>query len=525
MYKSLFFGVLFFVFLTSPLSAQHVSQQAASDNRARIYSLLKEATRVVTQIESSSDRFVVLARIGDVSWRAGQKMAATESFDKAVKIVDTLPQENPDQDLRDEYRASIARARAQAGDIKGAQQTLSLVLNDSGKVAALSDIALAQARAKNFVGAVQTATLISDPDFRDQNFEWIANQQASAGDTKAATQLARTIKNPLYKTEALAYIAEQKGDEGHAEELHAGIQEALGVAAESEPTEDGTGRSSFAACGSKEPEQPGDAALERIAATQARTGDIAEALETIKRIHDEAATENILATVAKYQADAGDFDGARASATAIRRDGCRAVALDGIAVAQFETGNLSAALLTIDDMTDPVQKANTLTYLAGQLVEQGISNSATMVLGRARITASQITDDMERADVLQAIARIQVLAGNRNGAAKTLAEAVPFVIAAHEQDKNAHRWSSALPNLVEQQAEMGDLDGAWASLGLVDDGDRKWVVERASSALSKAGDIQGALAWADRQFSPRDRALALVGAAEGILERSDSEKE
>jgi len=523
-YEALSLGLIMVTFFLGSFPAPRVPQQEDADTRAKARNFLKEATELASEIKSPTDRSIVLVRIGEISWRAGDKATATESFDSALKIVNTRAEENLDQDPREHTRASIAIARARAGDVDGAQRTVSLIEDDSEKAFALSQIALAQARAKNFADAVHTASALNDPDLRDQSFAWIANVQARAGDPLGAAQLAHSIKNAQYRAQSLAYIADLTANGGHAGEARSAVQEALRAAEQAEPREGGAGRSSLAACASDEPEPPRDAALESVALTQARTGDTAGALETINRMHDKSGRENMLATVAEYQARAGDFAGARASIAAISRDACKTAALHGVAVAQFEAGDLSAALLTVNDMTDPAQKAGTLTYLGRLVADQGSFNSAMGILARARVIASQLTDRQQRVDVLEVIARIQAQAGSRYEAAKTLAEAVPDAIAADEQAKRDHAWSSVLPDLIELQAEMGDLDGASANLVHVDDNDRTFILQKAARALSKVGDMQGASAWAARQVSPRDKALALIGVAEGLLEKPEIEK-
>lgn len=525
MFKVLSLGLITVTCLFTTLPSHRVLPQGDADTRAEVRRLLKEATELALQIDSPLDRAVVFARIGSASWRAGDNVTAAESFDKALKIVDALPQESPDQDRRDTYRAGIAGTRAQAGDILGAQQTLSLITSDSEKISTLSDIAIAQARAKQFTDAVHTASAIQDPDFRDQNFEWIANLQAEAGDAQGAAQLAHNIKSAQYRAKALARIAALNGDGGRTEEARIGIQEALGAAEHAEANGGRHGRSSHAACASEEAEQPRDAALERIAVTQARIGDIAGALETINRMHDKTGREDTLATIAEHQARIGDLAGARASIAAISRDGCKEAALGRVAMGQFEAGSLSAALLTVNGMKDPEQKASILTSLGEQVVKQGAFDSAMEILGRARGAARQIAEDSDRAFMLESISRIQAKAGSRDEAAKTLAEAVPAAIAAHEWAKREQAWTGALPDLIEQQAEMGDLDGAWAALAHLDESDRIHVVQNAARAQSRTGDVQGALTWAARQVSARDKALALVGVAEGVLVRQESEKE
>ncbi|MBZ5529109.1 MAG: hypothetical protein LAN71_14575, partial [Acidobacteriia bacterium] len=389
----------------------------------------------------------------------------------------------------------------------------------SDKSFVLSGIALAQARASKFADAVRTASEIRDTGERDQNFRWIAFQQADAGDAQGATQLAHTIKNARYRAETLADIASLRAEAGHPEEARIRLQEALATAQQALPDESAEGRSSLLACAPEAGTSSSDPAMESIVVAQAVTGDPTGALETIGRMNDKTARDGLIERVAEYQAHAGDFAGAKSSISAISSDSCKTAALHGVAMAHFEAGNLSAALSTVSEMTNPEQKASTLTYLAGQVVKQGTFNSAVELLARARVIAAQITSKQERAPILLQIAHIQVQAGSRDEARKTLAQAVPDALAADEEDRNNHAWSSTLGSLIERQLEIGDLDGAFVALARIDDRSRPYVVWNTAQEQSKTGDTQGALAWAARQASPLDKAFALVGVAQGILDR------
>lgn len=523
--KALSFGLIAVTFFFTSLPARHIIRQEDHDPRAEVRNLLKEASELATQIESADDREQVFKGIGEASWKAGDKATAAESYDKALKVVAILPQWTPDQDRREFERAMIASDRARAGDIDGALQTLSQMKGEEEKSYVLPDIASAQARAKNFADAVHTASDIQDPERRDQALAGIAYQQAEAGDTRGAAQLARSIKNAEYRASALAHIATLNASAGHTAEALNGIQEALGTAEQAQALGNGDGgRGGLAACMSEEPEQPRDRALESIAIDQVGSGDIEGALETINRMHDKAGQENMLATVADYQARAGDFNAARSSIRSISRGGCKTAALHGIVMAQFESGNLSAALVTVDEMTEMYQKSLTLTYLAEQVARQGAINSALGLLTRAHETTRQITDDDNRASMLEEIARDQANAGNREEAGKTLAEALPLAIASDERAKRQNGANSSLRNFVYEQGEIGDLSGAWNTLALFDEYSRATIVETVAWACSKDGDTRGAVTWAARQVSPRDKAFALIGGAEGILQRLRSEK-
>ena len=107
---------------------------------------------------------------------------------------------------------------------------------------------------------------------------------------------------------------------------------------------------------------------------------------------------------------------------------------------------------------------------------------------------------------------------------QTLADAVPATIAAVQEDKLTHSSSSILPELAILQAEIGDLDGMRASFARIDKNHLSYVVQRVAQGRAATGDTQGALSWAAIQVSPREKALALVGVAEGILSRLVPEK-
>jgi hypothetical protein len=123
--------------------------------------------------------------------------------------------------------------------------------------------------------------------------------------------------------------------------------------------------------------------------------------------------------------------------------------------------------------------------------------------------------------MLEEVAHSQAKIGSRDEAAKTLAEVVPLVLAAHERKDDG--WNSSLQNLAVKQAEIGDLVGAWNTFALLNENERNFAVQCVARVRAEEGDIQGVQAWAARQASPRDRALALVGGAEGIVQRLKSE--
>jgi tetratricopeptide (TPR) repeat protein len=470
-------------------------------------------------MENAQDRMVVYVRIGEANWQSGDAAEARTSFEKALAIVDSLPRgDSWGDDPREFNRANLAEARARVGDIEGAQSTVAEIKEDRAKWMALFDIALAQASSGDFAGAVQTSSPIQDSNNRDQLLGFIAKQQATAGDVAAASKLARSIKTASYRAEALAHIATIHKERGQADEAVRGTQEAVRTASES--TED-TGTSSLTACASDEPQEPRDAALQRVAETLITSGDIAGALQSLGQMTGTMARENTLVYIAEAQAESGDLAGAQASVAAIKRDSCKAAAANGVARGLFDEGNVSAAIAFANANPIPIEKTSSLTYIGDQLTKKQQFNAALEVLRTALKASELISDEDERVSAMEGIAEAQVRAGGPGEATQTLVEAEPAALTDHRKAEREHTQGGAFPHFVELEAELGDFERAQANLVLLGDSDRTWVVQSAAIGRTKAGDTHGAVAWAESQSSARDKALALVGAANGILLRRE----
>jgi len=69
---------------------------------------------------------------------------------------------------------------------------------------------------------------------------------------------------------------------------------------------------------------------------------------------------------------------------------------------------------------------------------------------------------------------------------------------------------------------MGDIDGAVSTLAQVEDGDKMNGMQSVARAVVGNGHKKEARAWATRQTSPRDRALAFIGIADALLSPTQS---
>jgi hypothetical protein len=69
---------------------------------------------------------------------------------------------------------------------------------------------------------------------------------------------------------------------------------------------------------------------------------------------------------------------------------------------------------------------------------------------------------------------------------------------------------------VELRVEWGDFDGADSFLAQVEEGDKMNALQSVAYSVVENGHEEIATAWANRQISPRDRALVLIGIANAL---------
>jgi len=123
--------------------------------------------------------------------------------------------------------------------------------------------------------------------------------------------------------------------------------------------------------------------------------------------------------------------------------------------------------------------------------------------------AMALPDDTTRADGLRRV--VAVLADGRNFAdARRIAAGI----------RNDRLRDGAWLRVAAAQADAGDVTAAIEAINQVRDGAMQAAgVERVTRAWAHGGDTAGALAWARALPMPLSRARALVGIADGILER------
>lgn len=312
--------------------------------------------------------------------------------------------------------------------------------------------------------AAQTATTIKDSRFRASVLFNAVLWQVQVEDLTGALKTAAIIDEGYQKAFSLTRIAVAQNKTGNKTgalvSLQLGLQAAFAMKQDSLKV----------------------SALGKIAATQAEIGDrsaaertFQQALETVAFFKDDVSGRSsramALQHVATARAEAGDVPEALKIAESINNDSFRAQALRSIAGAQTKAGDTNGALKTVSTIKTDPWRSMTLEQIARDQAQGGNIKRAL------EITAT-IEDNQWKAIALYQIAAAQVNARDVAGAIHT---------AAAIQDD---RWKgSALRTVASAQARAGDLAGALQTAATIKhDSSKAQTLGGIAEALGKAGD-------------------------------------
>src|SRR5207237_3547937 len=127
------------------------------------------------------------------------------------------------------------------------------------------------------------------------------------------------------------------------------------------------------------------------------------------------------------------------------------------------------------------------------------------VMQEAVNAAARIKDDYQRAEILRTIALQQVRAGNRGGAAKTLALAADAALSVEGKSQLV----VALQLVAGAQAEAGLMGAARQTLAKLDEYDKQGGLREIALGQARAGDITGALETIDGIKNPMWKSAAM----------------
>ena len=347
--------------------------------------------------------------------------------------------------------------------------------------------------------ALRVAARIQKQQVRSQGLASIGVVQAKAGDMVGAK---RTIADALAIAERIPKRRQQRWALVDVAEAQANIGDFRRA------------RMTAATVGAEE------IVLSRIAAAQAKAGDIRAAEESISaavalwdRTDPEQHSVGLL-EVATGQARAGNVRGAFVVLKRVKRTRGRVRVLFDIAAAQAKAGDSKGAAQAISHAIAMAERSDDLTLrvkafcLRAQVqVKLGDTQAVANSISAAMRTAQRIGGKTDRDFALRDIAEAQAKAGDSAGAISTT------------QRINDNYWRDwALRDIAEAQAKAGDIVGAMETQRRFDAGNVPGVIGEIAAAQAKAGDIGEAMRTAQRAVEAHTQVRALVRIAEVQVE-------
>jgi hypothetical protein len=297
--------------------------------------------------------------------KSGDAAAAEKTF---AAYIHSMPDSGAATDTANQSLELLAAAQLEYGDIAAAQATASRIRNEASQSTVLSKIAVAlaeqnqgDAAAKSLAQAVAAARAYRDIYGYDKSraFLEIVKAQIAIKDVHAALDTARQISDGFTKNQAYALIAVAQAKSGDAADAVQTVNSIVNDAA-AKNRED---------------------TLQDIAIAQADADNIAAAQATLALLPNDYDTSGITAAIAVAQARAGDFKDALATSDLLSQNDRRAwsfrlFAVRGIAKAQAEKGEAAAAKAWIASLNTPSLEASALTGIAEGLVAKNTTNNS-----------------------------------------------------------------------------------------------------------------------------------------------------
>jgi tetratricopeptide (TPR) repeat protein len=490
-----------------------------------IRQVLREAARAVQSAPDPASRTYALVEIIKAQGRAGDKEGALESARQATAAALALAP-NP----RCWALVAIAWARSVAGDREGALNALRLarrqaeeIGTDWGQVEALRMIATSQfdlgesAAATETIEKLRKIAVAIKPRGNNRvgplgNLVWaqtyIGDDDGAFRTVEAAGAGDHHLQGRLYEKMVAAATADsgyylqppKTLDEGDRKVRRQVLDRIIKAV---EPFE-------FA---EERPDM-------QLAIGLASLGDFEAALRfahqfgkgPIKHAHtiDLTAAPLVLSAVGGYQGKAGHLAEARRALQEaldmVRRDPALASRrLGQVALGQAEAGDVAGALKTVESL-EPEQRVSFLMEMAEEQEKRG-------GMADSRVTFRRALEEAERC--LRATRPQPASDRTPKG---ILRDADGKVIPRDRAEPEIQRKDDLLARMVKLHAKLGDLRAAVETFrSITGENYRGWAASDIADARSKAGDAEGALAWALALDTPTVRAWALRGLAAGAL--------
>ena len=397
---------------------------------------------------------------------------------------------------------NITRTQARAGNIKTAQEAFALIdfervdSRDSftERFHLLNEIALAQARKKDAKAALKTVEALPS-GYKARLMPGIARVIAENGDIDGALEIAAMVPATSSKADALLSIVEaliRNGDQKRAKEIMQTTLQFL-----SNPADQGGGQ------------YPQENILIRLAAAQEMIGEGQSAATTAMTLSDKpnpsigSPRDRALQKIAVARAEAKDKKGALETATTIQDAKVKNSTLKDIASRLAQAGNVEGSLDVIRTIQLSYWKADTIAAIAKYA---SVASDIKVVYPEIET----IQREGDKAMALQAVVEVLARAGNVKDAIQ---------VGSRIQTENYR--SNVFNRIAIAQVRAGDIAAAFQTAAGIGGEYKYSTVREMTRVLTEAGNAKGAISWANDlpKLMPKEKVFALVGVAEGILQR------
>jgi tetratricopeptide (TPR) repeat protein len=258
-----------------------------------------------------------------------------------------------------------------------------------------------------------------------------------------------------------------------------------------------------------------------IAGAQAEAGNVRDARASLQRaeklarsIKDEELRAGCLANVTFAWASLGEVGRAREAARDIGTQPWKELAQAALARAQAEAGQEKAAAATVETIGDAAGKVHARHHLAVALARRGDRKASAAAFRRALDLVKDLPDTMHDLHCHN-LASAQARAGDFEGAVQTT------------RLMNHGNAMMTISNIAYEQARASDVKGALEKVKDMLQESDFWqgnALQGIARVQAERGQETEALAWARELASPRTRAHAVLGVAEGLLRRAEKAK-
>ncbi len=238
-----------------------------------------------------------------------------------------------------------------------------------------------------------------------------------------------------------------------------------------------------------------------------------EALRAAQTVADGAPRAGALATLARWESDAG-FAAAAAvrqramqAARSLEKDSDREDALAEVAEAAGSAGSPSEAVQIAQSIKGARARSEALVAAAVGQHKLGLVKEADETFAMAIAAARSLESATDRLLALLWIAREQGREGFASEAQTTLASALRIA----QSEEPGFARSDDLANISSAQLAVGDIDDALRIAGAIDDASRRaFQLGAGAQALARAGKLPEALEVINAAEMGRPRAIALA---------------